>query len=113
MLIPNFLNIRFAIQGIITGMRTEAHIFWLAVSAVVMLVIAVIFGITKAEAVMLVILFVLTIAFEAVNTAIEGISDIVQPTYDKRIRKIKDIASGTVLLIGITAFGVWVLFVFF
>lgn len=113
MLIPNFLNIRFAIQGIITGMRTEAHIFWLAVSAVVMFAIAVYFGITKMEAVILILFFVLTIAFEAVNTSIEGISDMVQPVYDKRIRKIKDIASGTVLLIGITAFGIWVLFVFF
>lgn len=45
----------------------------------------------------------LVLAAEAVNSAVERLSDIVQPEKDDRIRDVKDICAGAVLLCAITA----------
>ncbi|MCD7936718.1 MAG: diacylglycerol kinase family protein [Tannerellaceae bacterium] len=43
------------------------------------------------------------LAAEAFNTVIEKIADFISPQYDERIKVIKDIAAGAVLLIAIAA----------
>ena len=40
---------------------------------------------------------------EIINTAIEKLCDMVQPDYDERVRFIKDISAGAVLLLSICA----------
>ncbi len=45
----------------------------------------------------------LVLAFELVNSAIEGIVDFISPDYHKEAKKIKDYAAGSVLLISLLA----------
>ena len=45
----------------------------------------------------------LVLAGEAINSAIERLSDVVQPEWDDRIRDVKDISAGAVLICAITA----------
>ena len=45
----------------------------------------------------------LVLAAEAINSAIERLSDVVQPEKDDRIRDVKDISAGAVLVCAITA----------
>lgn len=59
--------------------------------------------ISDTEWIMLIITITLVIGAEAFNTALEKLSDLVQPAYDERIRTIKDIAAGAVLLSAIAA----------
>jgi len=52
------------------------------------------------------ILFVviaMVVAAEMFNTAIEGICDFIQPEQDERIRNIKDVAAGAVLVTSVGA----------
>ena len=45
----------------------------------------------------------LVLAAEAINTALEKLCDLVQPTYHPQVKVIKDVASGAVLILAITA----------
>lgn len=45
----------------------------------------------------------LVVSTEMLNSAIEGMCDFVQPEYDEKIRYIKDIAAGAVLITSIGA----------
>ena len=49
---------------------------------------------TGVEIAMLVLVGTLLLAVETVNTAIEMLCDLVQPSHDPRIEKIKDVAAG-------------------
>ena len=55
------------------------------------------------EWLILLLLFALVISMEAVNSALEKQSDLIQPEIDPRIRDIKDIAAGAVLWSAIVA----------
>ena len=50
------------------------------------------------------VMFVLVISFEMMNTAIEIIVDTISPEFNKDAGKVKDIATGAVLIATITAF---------
>jgi len=54
-------------------------------------------GITPPEWALLATLFGLVIGLEAMNTAIEGLSDLAMPARDPRVRTIKDLAAAGVL----------------
>lgn len=58
----------------------------------------------------------LVMALEMINTAIEGIVDLVSPEYNEKAGKIKDLAAGAVLvvsfvsmIIGVIVFGKYIL----
>ncbi len=53
-------------------------------------------------AVILIVCFTV-LSLEILNTAVEKICDIIQPNYDERIKIIKDISSGAVVLMSICA----------
>jgi diacylglycerol kinase len=54
-------------------------------------------GLTPPEWALLATLFGLVIGLEAMNTAIEGLSDLAMPAQDPRVRTIKDLAAAGVL----------------
>lgn len=112
MLIPNFFNIRFAMQGIWTGIHAETQVLWLTICAIAMIAFAIFMGVTKTEAAILMGMFTTTVASEMFNAGIERLADVVKPDYDEAIGKIKDLASGAVLLLAAVTFSIWVLFVF-
>ncbi len=56
------------------------------------------------ERVIIVFLVGAVLSFELMNSQIERILDIIKPDHDERIKKIKDISSGAVLIISFTAF---------
>ncbi|MBZ9620483.1 diacylglycerol kinase [Psychroflexus lacisalsi] len=46
----------------------------------------------------------LVLSIEGINSAVEQLADYIQPNYDEKIGKIKDIAAGAVMVAGIFAF---------
>jgi diacylglycerol kinase len=60
----------------------------------------------KMEVIAVLLSIGLVIMAESFNSAIEKLSDVVQPNRDDRIRKIKDISAAAVLISAITAFGI-------
>lgn len=73
-------------------------------SGIVTLTLAVHFPLEAWEVVVITILTGLVISVELINSQIERILDILEPDYDKRVKNIKDISAGAVLVISITAF---------
>jgi len=59
------------------------------------------FGVTKSEWITVLILIVLVLSAEAVNTCIECICNLVSPDYHPLVKKIKDISAGMVLMFAI------------
>ena len=66
--------------------------------------------ISRYEWLAVLILFGLVISFEMMNTAIEGIVDMISPEFNGQAGKIKDIAAGAVLASAIVAviIGLWI-----
>ena len=60
-------------------------------------------GLSAVDWVAVVFAIGLVLAAESFNTAIEYVCNLVCPTYDERVKKIKDIAAAAVLLCAITA----------
>lgn len=90
-------------RGVTEFVRHERNA-WIHCGMTVLVVLAgFLFGISRAEWVAVVFAIGLVLAGEAVNTAIERLSDVVQPERDERIRAVKDISAGAVLICAIAA----------
>ena len=63
-------------------------------------------GLSKIEWIAIIALIALVLIMEAFNTAIEKIMDMIHPVWDKRVKVIKDISAGAVLLAVIAAVAV-------
>ncbi len=91
-----------AFRGLIIYVRQE-HNAWIHCMIAILVVIAgILFRITLTEWVVVIFAIGLVLAAEAFNSSIERISDVVQPEKDERIRDVKDISAGAVLLCAIT-----------
>jgi len=91
-----------AIEGILHAAKTERHMRYHLYAAVIVLLASFALGISWTEFIALVILSIVVISVEMVNTAIEAITDILYKEHDPKAKEIKDIAAGAVL---ITALG--------
>ena len=70
---------------------------------VLVIIAGLLFRISTAEWIAVIFAIGLVLAAEAVNSAIERLSDVIQPEKDERIRDVKDISAGAVLICAITA----------
>lgn len=93
----------FALRGLAYAWRTQAHLRFEGVAAVVAIAAAVALG-TGVAAVVLACALVLVA--ELVNTAVEAVVDLVAPAPDPRAGIAKDVAAGAVLVAAIGALGV-------
>jgi len=91
-----------AIEGILHAAKTERHMRYHLYAAVIVLLTSFALGISWPEFTALIILAIVVISIEMVNTAIEYITDILFKEHDPKAKEIKDIAAGAVL---ITALG--------
>ncbi len=91
-----------AIEGILHAAKTQRHMRYHLYTAVLILLLSFSLGISWLEFTALVVLSIMVISVEMLNTAIEAITDVLFKEYDPRAKAIKDIAAGAVL---ITAMG--------
>ena len=91
-----------AIEGILHAAKTQRHMRYHLYAAIFVLIFSFILGIGRIEFTILVILSILVLSVEMLNTALEAITDVLFKEYDERAKYIKDIAAGSVL---ITALG--------
>ena len=77
----------------------QIHLFF----AVLAIAACFFFGVTKSEWVTVLILIVLVLSAEAVNTCIEYLCNLVSPDYHPLVKKIKDISAGMVLMLAIVS----------
>jgi len=93
----------YAIEGIIHAAKTQRHMRYHLYAAIVVLLGSFVLGLSWNEFVVLVLLSIVVLSIEMVNTAIETITDVIFKEYDEKAKEIKDIAAGAVLIIALGA----------
>lgn len=102
--VTNRLNsVRYALRGAWLLLRTESSIQIQAAIAVIVTLAGFYFKISAQEWTVQVLAIGLVMGVEGVNTAIEKLSDYVQPNHDPRIGQLKDISAGAVMLASLMA----------
>lgn len=96
-------SIGFAVRGLLLLLKTEASIKVQFVLALLMTAAGFYFDISSIEWCVQLLAIGLVMGIEGVNTAIEALSDYVQPKYDPRIGRIKDISAGAVMVVSVVA----------
>ncbi len=102
-LVNRIKSIGFAIRGAILLIRTEASIKIQVSLGLIMTAAGFYFEISTTEWIMQLFAIALVLGTEGMNTAIEKLSDFVQPEFDQKIGLIKDISAGAVMLVSIVA----------
>lgn len=93
----------FAIEGILHAAKTQRHMRYHLYASVLILLLSFSLGIGWIEFIALVVLSIIVISVEMINTAIESIADVLFKEYDPRAKAIKDISAGAVLITAIGA----------
>ncbi|MBM7635807.1 diacylglycerol kinase family protein [Streptococcus saliviloxodontae] len=101
----NFLNsFEFAVMGIKTAFIEERNMRKHAVSALLVVLAGLVFGVSALEWILLAMCVFLVITFEIVNSAIENVVDLASDYhFSMRAKKAKDMAAGAVLMVSILA----------
>src|SRR6266849_283530 len=104
-----FDSFRYALDGILHGLRSQRHMRVHFCVAALALLAGVVFRLDRAELLVLVFAISLVISTELFNTAIESVVDLVTTTYHPLAKYAKDVAAGAVLIAALTACVVGVL----
>ncbi|MDX2174285.1 MAG: diacylglycerol kinase family protein [Bacteroidota bacterium] len=91
----------FAFNGLFTALKTETHLK-IHLLATILVVIAGIYSkISKIEWIAIIICCGTVIAAELFNSAIEKVCDIISPDKNPKIKFIKDVSAGAVLVLSL------------
>ncbi|MFK7811084.1 MAG: diacylglycerol kinase [Maribacter sp.] len=102
-LVNRIKSVGFALRGALLLIRTEASIKVQVFIAIVMTAAGFYFEISNTEWILQILTIAMIMGAEGLNTAIEKVSDFVQPEFDKKIGFIKDVSAGAVMIISIAA----------
>ncbi|MEJ2472174.1 MAG: diacylglycerol kinase family protein [Desulfuromonadales bacterium] len=92
-----------AIEGILWAAKTQRHMFFHLVAAILVLVAALALQLTLHEFALLALAITLVLFAELVNTAIEVLVDLTSPEFHPLAQRAKDVAAGAVLLASVGA----------
>lgn len=92
-----------AIEGILYVAKTQRHMRWHFLAAIVILIISLLLGLNKIEFIALTLAIILVLLSEMLNTAVEVAVDLFQKEYHPLAKIAKDIAAGAVLIASVGA----------
>ena len=96
-------SFKYALQGIESLLRSEQNMILHVIAAIVVIAAGLYFKITIVEWCLITLAIGFVLVAEAMNTAIEALTDHVQPEQHPLAGKVKDISAGAVLLAAICA----------
>lgn len=106
-MIKRFLrSFGWACQGIATSWQQERHLKLHSVAAIVVVVLGIWLELNHWEWAAMLICIGMVFATEMINAAIERLADVVQPERDDRIKVIKNISAGAVLVMALISAGI-------
>lgn len=103
LLIDRWLSVGHAWRGAMRLINTESSIKIQLAIALLVTVCGFYFRISYLEWIVQILAIIGVLGMEGMNTAIEKLSDYVQPEFDRKIGIIKDISAGAVLMVSIGA----------
>ncbi|WP_417608444.1 diacylglycerol kinase family protein [Owenweeksia hongkongensis] len=104
----NYLNKRksafgYALKGLKAFFRDEDHPKVHAIAGILVVILGFSFSLNSIEWIAVIFCIALVLSFEAINSALEQLTDIASPSYLESAGKVKDIAAGAVLISSIAA----------
>lgn len=102
-LVNRIKSVGFAFKGALLLIRTEASIKIQVFIAIVMTAAGFYYEISNTEWILQIFAIAMVLGIEGMNTAVEKISDYIQPEFDVKIGFIKDISAGAVMLVSIAS----------
>ena len=96
-------SLNCAIEGILWAVKSQRHMLFHVVAAILVLLAALILRLNLQEFSLLALAITLVLFAELVNTAIEVVVDLASPEFHPLAQKAKDVAAGAVLLASIGA----------
>ncbi len=96
----------YAFSGIAKMMHRQRNFYVQLVAGIVAISAAYYFPLLNGERAIIVITIAVVLAAEIFNTAIEKLTDLVEPSYNKKATAIKDIAAAAVLVLALAALAV-------
>ena len=95
-----------AARGLAEALRLEPAFKYLVAAAIAVIAAMFYFDTSRTENAVLILVSISVLALEVINSLFERLLDIVQPTEDERVRRIKDLMAGLVLLASFGATGI-------
>lgn len=99
-------SFNYSIEGLIHVLRTQRNMRIHFAVAVIVLILAVVVGVSRIELIALLISIAFVLIAEMINTAIEGAIDAATTSFDPMAKLSKDIAAGAVLIAALNAVAV-------
>jgi diacylglycerol kinase (ATP) len=103
---PVFQSFNYAFEGVIHALRTQRNMRIHFAIAATVLVLALIYDVTRLELIALMISIAFVLIAEMVNTAVEATIDLSTPSFDPLAKVAKDMAAGAVLIASVNAVAV-------
>ena len=98
-----FRSVGFALNGLLQLIRHERNFQLHVIAFIGVLALGLFFGISSMEWLVIFLISALVMGLEAINTAIENLCDLYSTETNERIKKIKDISAGAVLIAALLA----------
>jgi len=102
-------SVGYALRGIADMLRSQQNAWIHAAATVVVCGLGFAFGLSRIEWCLVVLAIVSVWTAEALNTAIELLTDVASPGFDPLAGRAKDVAAGGVLIASLGAAGIGVL----
>jgi diacylglycerol kinase (ATP) len=99
-------SFNFAFEGVIHVLRTQRNLRIHFAIAVLVLVLALVFDVSRLELVALMLAITFVLIAEMVNTAVEATIDVATTSFDPLAKLAKDIAAGAVLIAAMNAIAI-------
>lgn len=96
-------SFRYAVDGILDVFRTQRHMRFHFVTMALVLLVALLYDLSKRDILIIVFVVSLVLIAEMFNTAIEAVVDMVMQSYHPLAKFAKDAAAGAVLIATATA----------
>ena len=102
-------SFRHAMNGLTLAFESQKNLRIHAGVAFVVLIAAFVLGISRGELVILVVMIALVFSAEFLNTALEMLSDILNPRVSAEVGRLKDVSAAGVLTVSFAALAVGLL----
>jgi diacylglycerol kinase len=102
-IISRLRSFKHAFRGLFILLKTEHNARIHLVASVLVIGLGFIFKISSAEWILISVVIGIVCLTELINSAIEKLSDIIEPSKNEKIRDIKDFSAAAVLVAALTA----------
>ncbi|MEZ4906168.1 MAG: diacylglycerol kinase family protein [Saprospiraceae bacterium] len=96
-------SFKHALNGIKYAWHNEINIRIQLIIGILAIITAYFLNLNKIDFIIILFCITIVVASEMMNTAVEKICDFISPGIDQRIKIIKDIAAGTVLIVSLAS----------